>query len=141
MGGGNFSSPYFFDMKTLDTGFKLRDIVGGMYYGYGSGEKMEHYIYAPDLTQKERCNLCQHGPRENCTEWNTDDYCIKGKYYVVRGLSNKEINDRSVYGVVNVNDLAKTCRDFCIFYGKNCYNERKDHCVLRFLMNDIKFNR
>lgn len=121
-------------MKTLDTGFKLRDIIGGS----DDGRIEYHYVYDPDISQKERCNKCIAGARDECIDID-DAPCQEEKFYVINKVSEKEYLKRAAYGIININKLAEGCRDFCIFYRDNCYNKEEKHCILRMLLRDIEY--
>lgn len=121
--------------KKLDTGFTLRDICGGE---YECGEAKISYIFNPDISQEERCKKCINGPKDNCMRID-NEHCIEEKYYRTKGISNKGIENRSMFGIIDINKLAEGCKDMCIYYKKNCYNTEKKHCLLRILIGEMQF--
>jgi hypothetical protein len=117
----------------LVTGYKLRDIVGNI----TNDDKVESVIvngfeFTNDL---DLCSHCMYSDKVTLkckNEYEIPWYECKRNRYYYRNPDDVRTKKSSIISI-DMNNLANSCQDFCLYYEKNCYNSRRDVCMIRLI--------
>lgn len=111
----------------MKTGYRVGKIVGFD----------DDYLLVDSSDIEDQCSRCCRYDSEAKVCYNDDLSCLHDNYYYIRPSKNKMKKLSHRYRIIDMKKLSDSCKDLCIYYNENCYNNHKDTCLLRLIESSL----
>lgn len=119
--------------KKVKTGYRISKLIGK----FSEDDEEKYLIIDGSELLGSNCNRCTLHSDYGChNSMESEDECKRRKiFYVHPPRESRRKKMKSRYKTIDMNELSKSCIDFCMFYEENCYNIHESSCLIRLIEN------